>query len=247
MEAPFLSVVMPAHNEEGYLAAAVRSVVEGLLLREGAFELLVVENGSSDGTVAVARAMEGEIPQLRLLALPDADYGLALRAGLLAARGEVVVNFDVDLVDLDFLDQAEKVWREEGAAIVVGTKRGPGASDDRNLARRTVTAIFSTVLRVGFGLRVSDTHGAKLLDRQLTVALAQRCRFGQDIFDTELVLRAEQAGLTVAEIPVAVIDQRPPRTPIARRIPRSLLGLVRLRAALAGERSARSADSSTGR
>jgi hypothetical protein len=96
-----------------------------------------------------------------------------------------------------------------------------------------VTAGFSTVLRFGFGLQISDTHGLKALRRDVLLPLVEQCRFGQDIFDTELIIRAERAGLPVEELPVAVSDTRPPRTPIARRIPRTLAGLARLRWALA--------------
>ena len=231
-----VTVVMPAHNEEDYLSASVAKVVEGMRRRCSSFEVLVVENGSGDRTAEVARALEAAFPEVRALSQREADYGRALQAGLLAARGELVVNFDVDFVDLGFFDQATAGAEARRAAIVVGTKRGPGASDDRNLARRLVTAVFSVVLRRGFGLQVSDTHGLKLLRRDAVLALAGECRFGGDIFDTELVLRAERAGLLVTEIPVVVAEQRPPRTSILRRIPRSLIGLARLRLALARER-----------
>jgi hypothetical protein len=60
------------------------------------------------------------------------------------------------------------------------------------------------------------------------------CRFGADLFDTELVIRAERSGYAVAEVPVAVEERRPSRTPIARRVPRTLVGLARLRIALGG-------------
>jgi hypothetical protein len=95
-----------------------------------------------------------------------------------------------------------------------------------------ITAGFTTVLRVGFGLGVSDTHGMKAMRRAEVVAVAEHCRFGTDLFDTELVLRAERAGLRVGEVPVTVEERRPSRTPIARRILRTLGGLVRLRVVL---------------
>jgi hypothetical protein len=144
------------------------------------------------------------------------------------------VNFDVDYYDLGFLDQAVARVRE-GAGIVVGTKRAAGSEDTRPLARRVVTWAFSAMLRYGFGLRASDTHGMKALDRSQVVPLAERCRLGTDLFDTELVLRAERAGIAVAELPVRVEERRPARSPIVRRIARTLLGLRQLRVALREE------------
>jgi hypothetical protein len=95
-----------------------------------------------------------------------------------------------------------------------------------------VTATFSLVLRRGFGLKVSDTHGMKVLRRDQLAPIVSQCRFDGDLFDTELILRAERAGLFVAEMGATVRDTRPPRTPIIRRIPRTLAGLAKLRLAL---------------
>lgn len=223
-----ISVVMPAHNEEGYLEPAVKTVVAGLSQRGARFEVIVVQNGSADATSAEACALAASLPGVSTVDLPDADYGQALRAGFLRAGGEIVVNFDVDLVDLDFLDRALVVMDDPDVTVVVGSKRSPGAEDRRGPARRLVTATFSTLLRYGFALGISDTHGLKALRRDPLLALVERCRFGKDIFDTELIIRAERAGLRTAEIPVAVSDTRPPRTPIARRIPRTIAGLGRL-------------------
>ncbi len=223
---------MPAHNEQDYLEAAVETVLYGLRNQGEPFEILIVENGSTDSTRTVARTLAGRHSEVTALILDRADYGAALRAGLLGAGGEWVVNFDVDFVDLTFLRQALDVAGRLGAAAVVGSKRSPGADDRRAFGRKVVTAVFSKLLRFGFGLGVSDTHGLKLLRRPVMAPLAQVSRFGGDIFDTELILRAERAGLVVTEIPVRVNDQRPPRTPIVRRIPRSLLGLAKLRVSL---------------
>jgi len=227
-----LSIVMPAHNEEGYLAPSVASVVAGLRARGPDFEVVVVENGSRDSTWLDAQELASVYPEVRTVRLEAADYGRALRKGFLAARGDVVVNFDVDLVDLGFLDSSLEAMEDPCLAILVGSKRGPGAEDQRSAGRQLVTMVFSAVLRHGFGLRVSDTHGLKALRRAPLAPLVEACRFGTDIFDTELVLRAERAGLAVREIPVVVADLRPPRTPILTRIPRTLLGLGRLRFAL---------------
>ncbi len=230
---PLVSVVAPAHNEEGYLEDAVRRTVEGLRRRGSPFEVIVCENGSGDRTWALAEALDSRYQEVRALRLPHPDYGAALRTGFVAATGTFVVNFDVDLVDLDFLDQALALALSDPRVdVVVGTKRGAGAEDRRPLVRRWVTAAFALVMRFGFGLRASDTHGLKLLRRRELAGVVERCSASSDIFDTELVLRAERAGRRVAEVPVRVVEQRPARSSIAVRIPRTLLGLARLRLTL---------------
>jgi hypothetical protein len=156
-----------------------------------------------------------------------------MRDGVLTARGEVVVVFDVDYFDPGFVDVVlPRLLAPGGPAIIVGSKRAPGTRDARPWPRRAITAGFSTVLRLGFGLRVSDTHGMKGMQRETVEPIARRCRNGTDLFDTELVLRAQRAGLVVTEVPVTVEERRPSRTPIARRVVRTMLGLVRLRVQL---------------
>jgi glycosyltransferase involved in cell wall biosynthesis len=232
-----ITAVMPSHNEEALLADSVHAVVAGLRGRGEPFEVIVVENGSTDGTLDLAHGLAGAHDEVRVLSLEVADYGAALRAGLLDARGDVVVNFDVDYYDLDFLSTSlGLVGSAPRPAIVVGSKRAPGADDRRAWPRRVVTWGFTSLLHVLFRLRVSDTHGLKTMQRARVTDLARRCRFDADLFDTELVIRAERAGLGVAEVPVTVSERRPSRTPILRRVPRSLWGLVRLRVALSRER-----------
>jgi glycosyltransferase involved in cell wall biosynthesis len=232
-DGPDVTVVMPAFNEAEILDDTVADVVEGLRARAIAFELIICENGSTDGTYDLARTLADKYREVVVEGLPVADYGEALHAGLRAARGAVVVNFDVDHYDLAFLDAAiARLDPPGGPAIVVGSKRTPGASDDRPALRRLTTAGFTALLRLLFGLRVSDTHGMKAMDRGAVAPIAARCRFGKDLFDTELILRAERAGLHTAEVPVAVVERRPARTSILRRVPRTLLGLARLRVAL---------------
>ncbi len=230
---PAISVVMPAYNEAEILADSVRAVAAPLRARGEDFEMIVVENGSTDNTLAIAHALCADYPELRVAHRAEADYGAALRAGLLDAQGEIVVNFDCDYYDVEFLGRAVALIRAaDGPAIVVGSKRAPGASDRRAWPRRIVTAVFSTILRLGFGLKVSDTHGMKAMRRADVVGPAATCTLGRDLFDTELILRSERSGLRTEEIPVSVEERRPARSSIVRRVPRTLVGLVRLRRAL---------------
>lgn len=225
---------MPAHNEAGYLETAVRDVHDGLRARGHDFELLVVENGSTDSTPEIARRLAAEYAAVRVLSRPVANYGAALRAGLTASRGEFAVTFDVDYYELGFIDHALALLEagDDAPAVVVASKRAPGSRDERPWPRRFVTAVFGWLLRVGFALSVSDTHGMKAMRSGAVELIVRRCRFASDLFDTELVIRAERAGLGVAELPARAQERRPSRTPIWRRVPRTLAGLVVLRTTL---------------
>jgi glycosyltransferase involved in cell wall biosynthesis len=232
-----ISVVLAAHNEEAFLGATLDHLLEGLRTRPTEFEIVVAENGSTDCTREELARVAAGAPEVRPLSLPDPDYGAALRAGLLAARGEIVVNFDVDYYDLAFLDRAvARLQEPDHPAVVVGSKRQKGSVDNRAWPRKLVTFGFTTILHVGFGLSVSDTHGMKAMRREAVQRIAEDCRFRTDLFDTELVIRAERQGLGVVDLPVEVTETRPSRTPIFKRAARSLVGLARMRWVLWRER-----------
>ena len=240
MSAPRVSVVMPAFNEAEILSTSVKTVVDGLRARSESFDLFIVENGSTDMTLSIAQGIAAEFPEVHVEHRDEADYGRALRTGLLAATGDAVVNFDIDYFDLEFLEAAvTQVLADRGPAIVVGSKRGEGATDNRDPIRKLATLVFSTILRVIFGLRVSDTHGIKAMRRSAVEPYARICTFGQDLFDTELILRVERAGLHTAEIPVEVRELRQARSTFITRVPRTLRGLCKLRWALWKESRAR--------
>ena len=232
-----LSVVLPAHNEVGLLGATVTSLIAGLDDRGLDYEIVIVENGSSDGTLRLARVLAAQLERLRVLSLPNGDYGAALAAGFAAARGEAIASFDVDYYDLAFLDAALELVRAERADLVLASKRAPGAQDRRPLARRLLTAGFSLALAVGLGLEVSDAHGMKLLAARPLAPVLARCTMRGSLFDVEMVLRASQASLEIAEIPAVVVERRAPRTPVAARAVESLVGIVRLRRVLAREQA----------
>src|SRR5438132_11506112 len=87
--APAISVVLPAHNEEDLLQATVGDILDGLRIRGTAFEIIVVENGSTDATGAIAEGLAGEHSEVHAFRSDEPDYGKALRRGLLASTGEV--------------------------------------------------------------------------------------------------------------------------------------------------------------
>lgn len=234
-----LSVVVPAHNEVSLLGSTVTNLVTGLSRRTLTFELIVVENGSRDGTLRLARVLAAQIPTLRVLTLSQADYGAALAAGFAAARGDVIVNFDVDYYSLAFVDAAMSVLSDNNAQLVLASKRMKGARDRRPLIRRVLTSGFAMALRSVTQLEVTDAHGMKAMKREALAPVVDRCVMRGSLFDVEMVLRAAQSGVVIRELPSVVVERRPPRTSISARSVESLVGLLRLRMIMRKEQDTR--------
>lgn len=226
-ENPRLSVVVPIHNEAAFLPTGLPLLLAAVAEVDPKAEVLLVENGSTDTTAAEAKRLAGEAATV--LSIPDPDYGGAMREGFLRARGDWVVNFDIDYFSSGFLRQV----LDAGADLVIGSKRDPASEDRRPPLRRLATRVFNLLLRVMVSSRVSDTHGMKGFSRSLVEDLVPRVVSREDLFDTELVLRAERSGYRIVEVPVVVEEMRPARSALIKRVPRTLRGLWRIRRLLA--------------
>lgn len=204
-------------------------MVEQVLSAAPDAEILIVENGSTDETADAARRSSDE-PPVRVLSLPEPDYGAAMRTGFLASDADWVVNFDIDYFSGDFLRTV--LSQPEGVDLVIASKRDPESSDRRPLVRRLATLVFNLLLRTILGSRVSDTHGMKGFRRHLVEDLAAQVVSTKDLFDTELVIRAERAGYRIVEVPVEVVEMRTARSSLVKRVPRTIKGLFRIRRVL---------------
>jgi hypothetical protein len=101
------------------------------------------------------------------------------------------------------------------------------------MMRRLATRVFNLLLRVILESSVSDTHGMKAFRADLVSRLAPQVTSRQDLFDTELVVRAERAGYRIQEVPVVVKEMRVARSSLVKRVPRTISGLFSIRRAMA--------------
>ena len=221
-----LDIIVPVFNEAGYLPTGLPALVEAVEAANTSYRITLVENGSADGTADLARALiDGA--RVEVVSLPEADYGAAMRAGFLRADADWVVNFDIDYFSSQFLktilDQPDHV------DLVIGSKRAPDSNDRRPPIRRLATAVFNVLLTVVLGSEVSDTHGMKGFRGALVSDLASKVVSTKDLYDTELVVRAERAGYHIVEVPVTVEEMRTARSSLIRRAPRTVTGLFRIR------------------
>jgi hypothetical protein len=116
----------------------------------------------------------------------------------------------------------------EPVDLVIGSKAMRGASDERPFIRRLGTHVINGLLRLTLGFRGTDTHGLKAFRRRKLQPIARVCVVDRDLFASELVIRAERAGLDVREIPVRVLEKRPPTVGLVRRVPNVLRNLAKL-------------------
>lgn len=225
-----LTLVIPVYNEAAFLPGALETLFAELDQVDAVIDVILAENGSTDGTAAVGRELGNTYPNLRVIELPKPDYGGAMRAGFLAAQGDWVFNSDIDYFSGPFMTRVVEL--SDDADVVLASKRDPESDDRRSPIRRLATWSFNQVLRFMLGSQVSDTHGIKALRREVIADVATDVQSRQDLFDTELVIRAEKKGWRIRELPIVVEEQRETKSSLLKRIPRTLQGVWRIRRAL---------------
>jgi glycosyltransferase involved in cell wall biosynthesis len=226
---PRISIVIPVYNEEAILEAAVKDLLDRLSEFSFGYELILAENGSKDATVAIAGELSKRFPVVRCFSLGEPNYGKALKRGILEARGEIVICDEIDLCDIDFYRRALALLEGQAADLVVGSKVLDNSSDERPFMRHFATLVINGMLRVTLGFKGTDTHGLKAFRRASLVPVVERCIVDKDLFASELVIRAERSGsVRIKEIPVRVLEKRPPSIHLFRRVPNVLKGIARL-------------------
>ena len=208
-----LSVVIPAYNEAERLGPHLGPVLAFLGERYPSYELILVNDGSTDETAsAVERAITGERRARLISYAPNRGKGYAVRTGVAASRGDIVLFMDADLATpLDEIPDILGVLEETRADIVIGSRGLPQAkiAVKPPLFRRLASWLFDQIKYALVGLRdYADTQcGFKAyrgpIARQL-FALGKVDRF---MFDVEILFLAERAGLKIREMPVAWADQ----------------------------------------
>jgi glycosyltransferase involved in cell wall biosynthesis len=196
--APDLSLVFPVFNEEGNLAAlldAAFAVASRLVSR---FEIVVVDDGSRDGSAALLGARSRAEPRLRVLTHPaNRGYGAALRSGLRAARGSLVCFSDADL-QFD-LAELERLLAAAAACDIVAGYRAPRRDP---WPRRALAFGWGLAVRLLFGLRVRDIDCAfKVFHRRVLEAIPI-ASLGAFV-NTEILVRAQSLGFRIAQAPVS--------------------------------------------
>jgi dolichyl-phosphate beta-glucosyltransferase len=200
-----LSVILPCYNEAARLPGTLQALLAQLSRVPGEVEVLVVDDGSTDATVAVGEAIAAVDGRVRVLSIsPNRGKGSAVRAGMLAARGDLIVFTDADgSYGPSELDRIVRALAEAPVAI------GARATSSGPLTRRVASRVFSLAIRGMVGLPFRDTQcGLKGFRRTAAHQIFGRARVDGFAFDVEALMLARRLGLAVVEVGVEAIERQ---------------------------------------
>lgn len=229
-----LEVVVPVYNEERALPHSI-DLLTAALNREFAvtWSVLIVDNGSVDRTLEVANALAARhAGRVRVLHLEQKGRGRALRAAWLGSDADIVAYTDVDLsTNLKHLKPLVQPLFDGYAHVATGNRLMRGAHVERQLKREVVSRVYNMIVKVFFPRRrVTDMQcGFKALTNRAVRELVPLVRDESWFFDTELMVRAEQRGYTVHQVPVHWVEDLDSRVKILRTALDDLKGLWRIR------------------
>lgn len=204
-----LSIIVPAYNEAGRIGASLRALEEFLGRQRIAFEILVVDDGSTDDTVALVERLA--LPHVRCLATsPNRGKGHAVRVGMLAAGGRVRVMFDADasMAPSELPGLLGPIARGQ-AEVAIGSRYIDGARSEtvQPAWRRAWSRLANRVIQRSLVAGVRDTQcGFKAFTAEVAIEVFSRARIDGWAFDLEVLALTRRLGYRIAEVGVAWND-----------------------------------------
>ncbi len=230
-----LDIIIPVHNEAEHLAASVEAFIAAATPRlPGVLnEIILVENGSNDGTSAVCEALAAKYPgTLRVLTLGRGSYGEAIRYGMMESRGSHLTILECDCLDVEFVVRCADALGAGRTDFVLAAKPHPDSSDRRPFKRRALTRLYNWIIRTATGYPGADTHGLKSIEAGVAKRLCRLAITTDEVFQTEIVLIAWRLGLRIREVWIDIAETRPTPVNIRQRLPKVLTTVRELRASL---------------
>lgn len=204
MPSPHLSVVIPAFNESTRIIPTLEDVVEYLHDMTYPWEVIVVDDGSDDGTGQLVAGWSADRPGVKLVTVPHKGKGWAVKQGILAAEGEYAFMCDADsAMPIRWLNNF-LVEMDSGYDIVIGSREIAGARRiDEPAYRHVMGRAFNWTVRLLAVRGVKDTQcGYKLFRREAVLDLFGLQRSTGFGFDVEILFLARKKGLTMLEMPI---------------------------------------------
>jgi glycosyltransferase involved in cell wall biosynthesis len=227
-----VDVVIPVLNEAHVLEKSVERVLGFLRERFHCnWQLIIIDNGSTDGTQNVARALCGRHPELQFLHLTQRGRGRALRHAWLQSRAEAVCYMDVDLsTDLEHLPELIGAIADEEYDLSTGSRLMRESRTRRSFKREAISRIYNVLLKAVLFTRFSDAQcGFKAVSRRVVEQIIPQVVDQSWFFDTELLVLAEKQGYRIKDIPVRWVEDDDSRVKIFKTGWDDIKGVCRMR------------------
>lgn len=228
---PALSIVFPAYNEARRLPATLKKVFAWIDQKRIDAEVLVVDDGSKDGTADLVKQMFPR-PELQVLSYGgNRGKGYAVRHGFLAAKGVRVLMSDSDLsTPIEELDRLTLAMDSQHLDVAMGSRAYGEVMVAQRGVRSFAGKIFNKAMRAVLFLPFRDTQcGFKLFERERCRPVFEAMKIDRFSFDVEMVWLALERGLKVAEVPVRWYNDAESKVSFARDASRMALDVVRIR------------------
>ncbi len=228
-----VTVIVPAYNEGGRIAPTLREISAFLGNQGYRYELIMVDDGSSDGTYDVARDVATDVPQLKIHRHPkNLGKGMAVKSGFLIATGELVFFTDAD--HSTPIQELPKFVRHahDGYDVVIGSRALPDSVVTRHQRwyRENMGRVFNWLVRLFIVRGFYDTQcGFKCFKRDRCAPIFERQTLGGFCFDVELIYLAKRQGLRVVEVPVMWRNSADTRVSTLKDSLRMFRDLLRIR------------------
>ena len=222
------SLIIPIYNEEEILEVQVNKLMNEVdrVLPHAEYEILLVENGSSDRTYRIALRLARQNSNIKVVRLHSPSYGQAFKEGVKQAKYDVVIQFDIDFWDTDFLDLSLLLLSRYD--IVIGSKNLGRSKDERPLARKILSKALELFLKFYFGVPFSDTHGMKAIRKSVILPLVDEVQSQNHFFDSELLIMCHYLRYSFKELPVSLQEIRSTRFSFLIRASETLREFARL-------------------
>ena len=225
-----VSLVIPAYNESSIIQGTLRAVTAELSAMTDDYEVIVVDDGSTDSMAELVRGFDD--PHVRLEGYqPNHGKGCAVRTGILAAQGDLIIYTDADLaygtkVFRTFLEQFET----SDADLAIGSRRlSPDGYKDYPPIRLLASHVFNFLVRHFSGLIYDTQCGIKAYRRDAARRIFSHCTIDGFSFDCEALMLADRMHLKVEQLPVSIVNHRESKVHIIRDSYRMFRDIFRIR------------------